>query len=420
MLQRNPNYWKHDSSGKQLPYIDSVRGCIQQNRDLEPEHVLSGDADTILKLSPASFDRVDKAKPGAARSLGPSFDSESVWFNESPAKTLPEWKRAWFRSAAFRHAVSLAINRDDIARIVYNGRAHPSAGPVSPADRFWFNAALKPLPFDPDAASKSLADDGFKLRDGVLRDRAGHAVEFSLITNAGNAPREHMAPLIQSDLAKLGIKVNTVSLDFNSLVDRLTKSFDYEAVLLSINIEADPLEAMNVWMSSGSHHAWWISEKSPATPWEARIDELEKFQASSGSRDARKKAFDEVQRIAVEQEPIIYLVNPDYLCAIAPRHKRRSAFGNAASGMVECRMAASGINRILEFRISARYGAREVLRDLTGHIAANEIVALVGLSGAGKSTLALSLLRLLRYRGRRSHRAAVPCSKEASYSRWKP
>jgi peptide/nickel transport system ATP-binding protein len=54
---------------------------------------------------------------------------------------------------------------------------------------------------------------------------------------------------------------------------------------------------------------------------------------------------------------------------------------------------------VLEFQLSARYGARTVLHDVRASVGAGEIVSLVGLSGSGKSTLALALLRLLEYRG---------------------
>lgn len=325
-LARNPYYWKKDAAGKQLPYLDSVRVEIQPNRDLEVAQFLRGELDLVNKLEPESFDRVAKASPAAARNLGASLDSEFLWFNQRPTAGLEEWKRKWFTSAAFRHAVSQSIRRDDIARVVFAGHAHAAAGPFSPANRFWFNATLKALPYDAKAPLRALAAEGFTLRDGVLRDREGHAVEFSLITNAGNRPRAGMAAVIQEDLGKIGIRVNIVTLDFGSLIERIAKTYQYEAALLGFaNVEIDPNEQMNVWLSSGAQHAWWPGQKTPATPWEAEIDKLELTQASEASRETRKKAFDAVQRIAAEQEPIIYLVNPDYLAAIGPRVKGAQA-----------------------------------------------------------------------------------------------
>ena len=128
-----------------------------------------------------------------------------------------------------------------------------------------------------------------------------------------------MAAVVQDDLRAIGIQVNIVTLDFPSLIERIMKTSQYEAALLGFaNVEIDPNEQMNVWLSSGAQHAWWPFQKTPATPWEARIDQLQMAQASEPSRALRKKAFDEFQRIVVEQEPIIYLVNPDYLAAISP------------------------------------------------------------------------------------------------------
>lgn len=318
-LARNPNYWKRDATGRQLPYLDSIRIDTQPNHDIELTRFLRGETQIINKLAPENFDRVSKAQPKAARNLGASLDSEFMWFNQSPSAAVPEWKRRWFSSLVFRHAISMSIRRDDIARIVYRGHAHPAPGPVSPANQFWFNAALKPLPFDSKLALGSLAKEGFVLRDGILHDKDGHAVEFSLITNSGNRPREAMAAVIQEDLRGIGIRVNIVTLDFNSLIERIMKTSQYEAGLLGFdNVDVNPAEQMNVWLSSGAMHAWWPSQKSPGTPWEAHIDKLELAQGSEPSRELRKKSFDEVQRIIVEQEPLVFLVNPDYLAAISP------------------------------------------------------------------------------------------------------
>jgi peptide/nickel transport system substrate-binding protein len=113
-----------------------------------------------------------------------------------------------------------------------------------------------------------------------------------------------------------------VTLDFSSLIERIARTGQYEACLLGFtSVEIEPTEQMNVWLSSGAQHAWHPMEKAPATAWEARIDRLELAQASEPSRAARKKALDELQKIVVDQEPIIYLVNPDYLVAISPSLK---------------------------------------------------------------------------------------------------
>jgi len=311
-LARNPNY----------PFpakLDAIRIDIQQNREIELSRFLKGELQLVNNLEPEAFDRLKAANPKAARNLGPSLGSEFLWFNQAPAKSLPDWKLAWFRSASFRHALSLSIHRDDIARIAYKGYAHPASGPFSPANQFWFNKALKPRTYDPAAAAKYLKADGFTTRNGVLYDKAGHAVEFSLVTNAGNKVRGRVAALVQDDLKKIGIRVNIVPLDFGSLMDRIAKTWDYEACLLGFaNDAVDPMEQNNVWLSSGPQHAWWPAQKTPATDWEREIDTLMLQQSTSADRAVRKKAFDRVQQIAYDQEPIVYLVSRDYLTAISP------------------------------------------------------------------------------------------------------
>jgi peptide/nickel transport system substrate-binding protein len=203
---------------------------------------------------------------------------------------------------------------------VYQGHALPAAGPVSQVNKLWFNARLTPQPFDTKLALRLLGEAGFRLEAGTLRDRSGRPVEFSLITNAGSKTREQIGALLQQDLGKIGIRVNFTPLEFQSLIERITRTQQYEACLLGLtNVEVDPNSQINVWPSSGTHHAWNPGQSKPATPWEAEIDHLMNLQASATAQKVRKRAFDRVQEIVAEQAPIIYLLHPHVLVALSPR-----------------------------------------------------------------------------------------------------
>jgi peptide/nickel transport system substrate-binding protein len=131
-LARNPHYWKHDASGRQLPYLERVRLSIQQNRDLELLRFRRGEVDLINALDADAFEYLAKQQPNAVIDAGPSLDSEQIWFNQKPSSPLPAYKKAWFASKEFRNAVSMAIDRDALAKVIYHGHARPAAGPISP------------------------------------------------------------------------------------------------------------------------------------------------------------------------------------------------------------------------------------------------------------------------------------------------
>jgi peptide/nickel transport system substrate-binding protein len=318
LLKRNPNYWKTDEQGRKLPYLDSIRLDIQPNRDVEMLRFKRGELDLINSLDSEYFDKLAATSPQLVHDAGPSLDSEQLWFNQVMTSPIPGYKKDWFRSTNFRRAISEAINREDLSRVVFHGHAQPALGPFSPANKFWFNARLKPQTYNPDAALKALQSEGFRMENGALKDKDGNAVVFSIITNAGNKVRERMAVLIQDDLQKIGIHVNVVTLDFPSLIERMTQSFDYEAIILGLtNVDLDPNGEMNVWLSTSANHQWNPQQKTPETPWEAEIDRLMRAQASSSDLKKRKDAFDRVQEIAVEQEPFIFLINKNALSAVS-------------------------------------------------------------------------------------------------------
>lgn len=319
-LRRNPNYWRRDGAGAQLPYAAGVRLDVQNNREQEIALFLRGEYDLIDRLSPEYFGIVAQKSPQSVHDLGASLNTEQLWFNQSPAAPLPDFEKAWFQNRGFRVAVSQAIHRADLARIAYEGHATPAFGFISPANRLWHNDDLRYAHESSGDANKMLAASGFHRSANQLYDSAGHPVKFSIVTNAGNAARQKMATMIQQDLAAAGMQITIVTLDFPALIERLMHKLDYEACLLGyMNTEPDPSSMMNLLLSSAPNNGWNPSQKAPATDWEAEIDRNMQLQATSSSPQTRKKAVDRVQQIVADQQPLIYLVYPNVLQAVSPQ-----------------------------------------------------------------------------------------------------
>jgi peptide/nickel transport system substrate-binding protein len=319
-LERNPYYWKTDAAGKRLPLLDAVTVLFVSSEDAQALRFRAGETDLIARVGAKNFAALS-GRDSAYRlqDLGPSLEYNFIFFNlnELAGRKLDAIaaKQVWFRDVAFRRAVSLAIDREAIARLVYLGRGSPIWWHVTPGNRRWENKAL-PRPKRSVAQAKDLLRGaGFSWdRAGLLTDKSGRRVEFSLLTNAGNAEREQMATLVQADLKELGIAVNIAVLEFRSVLDRAMSSLDYEAVLLGLGSgDADPAPEMNVWLSSGSTHLWDVTRKQPGSEWQAELDRLMNAQLTATNYAYRKRIYDRVQQVVAEHLPIISLASPNVL-----------------------------------------------------------------------------------------------------------
>jgi peptide/nickel transport system substrate-binding protein len=329
---RNPWFWKKDSSGGALPYLDTILVTVVQDQKAEVLKFKAGEIDAI-EVKPQDFPVVkplEKEGDFTVRKLGPTLASLFLIFNQDTghdAKGEPlvdPVKVGWFRDVHFRRAVSWAIDRKAIRDIVWNGLGSDANGPFSPSSGYWWNAKLPRLVRNLDSARVELAAGGYaKGADGKLHDAKGNVVKFSLLTNAENQSRIETAGLVRKDLDSLGIEAVFTQVEFNALVSRMDATHDWEVVMLGLTGGgSEPHFGANVWTSSGRTHMWFPRQKVPSTVWERELDSLVVAGVETADTAARKRAYDRLQAVVREEQPLVYLGHPEYMTAV------RNRFGN--------------------------------------------------------------------------------------------
>ena len=325
VFARNEHYWRHDASGAPLPYVDRVIVDIIPDENTQLLRLESGQSDMMASEIPleayATIKRAADAKTLRLYDVGVGLDANGLWFNLKPGSFASDPRAAWLQRDELRRAISLAVDRQLFADTVFLGAGLPVFGPITPANKRWYWPETPQTPHDPAAARALLASLGLADRnnDGVLEDASGRAAQFTLLTQKGRSSLERGVAVIRDELKKIGLVVDVVPLDSGALIQRILSS-KYDAVYFAPTLsDTDPASSADIWFSSGSGHFWNMAQKTPATDWERKIDELTVRQMKSIDDQERKHLFDEVQKIFAEHLPVVYFVAPHIFAASSMR-----------------------------------------------------------------------------------------------------
>ncbi len=190
VMERNPYYWKVDSEGRQLPYLDRVVYFLFDDPEPMVLRTLGGEVDFMARRinnldNKAVF--VDNQQIGGydvVELQSGSSNWSALYFNQT---TNDPVLRPVFRDIRFRRAMSHAINRQEIIDVVFVGQGEPwQISPQRGSGFFNEQLAKQYTEYDPDLANRLLDEVGLDRRDaeGWRIGPDGERFEFIVTTRA--------------------------------------------------------------------------------------------------------------------------------------------------------------------------------------------------------------------------------------------
>ena len=344
VFERNPNYYEINKDGKKLPYLDKLVYLIVGDINNQVLKFEGGELDEISLqgANVARFKEMEKHSDFSVFNIGPDTGTMYLSMNMNNRKNekgkyyVEPKKQVWFQDKNFRQAVDYALDRKNMVFNIANGLGYPLFTPET-LNSIFLNKNLKPYDKNIEKSKELLKKSGFTLdKAGHLIDRFGNHVEFDLYTNAGNTEREAIGVMVKQDLEDLGMKVNFKPIEFNSLVNKLMASLDWDMVIMGFT--GSPLEpngGKNVWLSDGTLHIFnqrlERDANSPRYAFEKRIDYLYTQGALATKFEDRKKYYDEYQAIVYDEKPLIYIYSPIRIVAL--RNKFKNIYPTSLGGV---------------------------------------------------------------------------------------
>lgn len=270
-LVRNPYFWKVDSEGRQLPYLDSIKVQIINDADQVTLKQTAGEFDlswvelkdysTIVSATQSTHATVDWVKP--EWSAGPAL---------ALCQTVKDAdKRTLFQDVRFREALSISVDRNLMNATLMNGQSNPSQS-APPEGALGYDAewSSKWTEFDVNKANQILDEitEPWNKAEGTYRKMKGtnRDVEIVISTKDPDAEGDWIT-LLQTAYKAIGIKISVrVDADVaNSiLVNDIEAKFEGVGIT-SPAIRPDiivPMRNFSCWY--GAYGKWYEDGKSTA------------------------------------------------------------------------------------------------------------------------------------------------------------
>lgn len=279
-LVRNEAYWDDG-----LPYLDEV--IIRQIPDPSTlrSALRTGQLDLIFGFG------VDVTTAGAFAGL-PEFKVISVPGLNYSLLGIQNARKP-FDDVRVRQALSLAIDRQQIAEIVYFGRA-AVAGPLPPAVAKWDPLPPSELPNYTRDVEKAKA---------LLEEAGATGLTFKIMPIPTVPETIQIAQVIQEQLKDVGVEAEVESVDFATFLQRWRES-DFDTFVSLNGGATDPdIHLFRHIHSTGSTNVFKFND--------AKVDELLERGRTTTDFEARKGIYRELQIRIAEQVPFLFLTYPE-------------------------------------------------------------------------------------------------------------
>jgi peptide/nickel transport system substrate-binding protein len=274
-LKRNPNYWRKDSSGRSLPYLDQVTYRPMTDLNAILAALKTGD--------------VDMARVVAGKDVAAVKSDSTLVYRDTPSLGFGGFELNHaappFNDPAKAKAVALAVDRNQILQNVGFGVGVVSYGPITSAS--WAYDSAEKIFDKPDPAKAKATATGFS---------------FTLKT-ANTQDAIQSGQLIQAQLAKAGITMNLLPEDFGKLTLETRVQHQFEAAAGGWSGRIDPDGNMYAWFHTGGS----FNDGRYSNP---QVDQMLEQARATTDQAKRKQLYQDAQKALVGDAAYVFTTDP--------------------------------------------------------------------------------------------------------------